>query len=51
MEVSSLASRTPAISVRFMTGLVLYGEELGFDWGFFTATSRWKSCCGGCGCR
>ena len=40
VEVSSLASRTPAISVRFMTGLVLYGEELGFDWAFFTATSR-----------
>jgi hypothetical protein len=39
-EVSSLASRTPAISVRFMTGLVLYGEELGYDWAFFTATSR-----------
>ncbi len=40
VEVSSLASRTPAISVRFMTELVLYGEELGFDWAFFTATSR-----------
>ena len=23
-----------------MTGLVLYGEELGYDWAFFTATSR-----------
>lgn len=40
VEVSCLASRTPAMSVRFMTGLVLYGEELGFDWAFFTATSR-----------
>ncbi len=40
VEVSSLASRTPAISVRFMKELVLYGEELGFDWAFFTATSR-----------
>jgi Thermostable hemolysin len=40
VEVSSLASRTPAISARFMTSLVLYGEELGFEWGFFTATSR-----------
>ena len=40
VEVSSLASRTPAVSVRFMTELVLYGEELGFDWAFFTATSR-----------
>ena len=40
VEVSSLASRTPAVSVRFMTELVLYGEELGFDWAFFTATRR-----------
>ena len=40
VEVSSLASRTPAVSVRFMTELVLYGEELGFDWAFFTATKR-----------
>jgi len=40
VEVSCLASRTPAISVRFMSELVLYGEELGFDWAFFTATSR-----------
>lgn len=40
VEVSSLASRTPAVSVRFMTELVVYGEELGFDWAFFTATSR-----------
>lgn len=40
VEVSSLASRTPAISVRFMRELVLYGEALGYDWAFFTATSR-----------
>ncbi len=40
VEVSSLASRTPAISVQFMQDLVFYGEELGFDWAFFTATSR-----------
>lgn len=40
VEVSSLASRTAAISVHFMSELVLYGEELGFDWAFFTATSR-----------
>ncbi|MGO9173646.1 MAG: thermostable hemolysin [Rhodomicrobium sp.] len=40
VEVSSLASRTPAISVRFTRELVLYGEELGYDWAFFTATSR-----------
>jgi Thermostable hemolysin len=40
VEVSCLASRTPAISVHFMTELVLYGEELGFEWAFFTSTSR-----------
>ncbi|MGO8955243.1 MAG: thermostable hemolysin [Rhodomicrobium sp.] len=40
VEVSSLASRTPAISVHFLRELVLYGEELGYDWAFFTATSR-----------
>jgi len=40
VEVSCLASRTPTISVRFMSELVLYGEELGFDWAFFTATGR-----------
>ncbi len=40
VEVSSLASRTPAISVAFMRGLVLYIEELEFDWAFFTATAR-----------
>ncbi len=40
VEVSCLASRNPAVSVRFMRELVLYGEELGFDWAFFTATSR-----------
>lgn len=40
VEVSCLASRTPAISVQFLRELVLYGDELGFDWAFFTATSR-----------
>lgn len=40
VEVSSLASRTPQISVQFMTKLVLYGEELGYEWAFFTVTSR-----------
>ena len=40
VEVSCLASRSPAISVKFMRELVLYGEELGFDWAFFTATAR-----------
>ena len=40
VEVSSLASRTPAISVQFLNKLVLYGEELGYEWAFFTATNR-----------
>jgi len=40
VEVSCLASRKPAISVHFMRELVLYGERLGYDWAFFTATSR-----------
>ncbi len=40
VEVSCLASRTPAISAHFMRALVLHGEELGYDWAFFTATSR-----------
>ena len=40
VEVSCLASSTPAISAHFMRELVLHGEELGYDWTFFTATSR-----------
>ena len=40
VEVSSLASRTPAASIHFMRDLILYGDVLGFNWGFFTATSR-----------
>src|SRR5208337_2129689 len=40
VEVSCLASRTPSISAHFMRALVLYGEDLGYDWAFFTATSR-----------
>jgi len=40
VEVSCLASRTPAISAHFMRALVLHGEDLGYDWTFFTATSR-----------
>ncbi len=40
VEVSSLASRTPAASVHFMRELILYGDLLGFNWAFFTATSR-----------
>ncbi len=40
VEVSCLASRTPAISMQFLRELVLHGERLGFDWAFFTATSR-----------
>jgi hypothetical protein len=40
VEVSSLASRTPAASVQFMRSLILYGGTLGFNWAFFTATGR-----------
>ncbi len=40
VEVSCLASRTPAISAHFMRELVFHGEELGYEWAFFTATSR-----------
>jgi Thermostable hemolysin len=40
VEVSGLASRTPAASVQFMRELILYGDTLGFNWAFFTATSR-----------
>ena len=40
VEVSCLASRAPALSAHFMRDLVFYGEELGYDWAFFTATSR-----------
>ncbi|MGB0084429.1 MAG: thermostable hemolysin [Rhodomicrobiaceae bacterium] len=40
VEVSSLASRTPAASVLFMRELIHYGDLLGFNWAFFTATSR-----------
>lgn len=40
VEVSSLASRAPAISAHFMRELVFYGERLGYDWTFFTATGR-----------
>jgi hypothetical protein len=40
VEVSCLASRSPAVSANFMRELVFHGEELGYDWAFFTATSR-----------
>lgn len=40
VEVANLASRTPAASARFMRELILYGETLGFNWAFFTATLR-----------
>jgi Thermostable hemolysin len=40
VEVSCLASRTPSISAHFMRELVFHGEDLGYDWAFFTATSR-----------
>jgi hypothetical protein len=40
VEVSCLASRAPVLSAHFMRELVFYGERLGYDWAFFTATSR-----------
>ncbi|MEJ2117141.1 MAG: thermostable hemolysin, partial [Alphaproteobacteria bacterium] len=40
VEVSSLTSRTSAASIQFMRDLILYGDTLGFNWAFFTATSR-----------
>jgi len=40
VEVSNLASRTPAASVQFMRELIHYGDALGFNWAFFTATDR-----------
>ncbi len=43
VEVSSLASRTPAASARFMCELIVYGETLGFNWAFFTATLRLRT--------
>jgi hypothetical protein len=40
VEVSCLASRTPAASLHFIQDLIFYSEELAFNWAFFTATSR-----------
>jgi hypothetical protein len=40
VEVSCLASRTPAASLHFIRDLILYSDELAFNWAFFTATSR-----------
>ena len=40
VEVTALVSRTPAVSVHFMRELILYGDMLGFNWAFFTATER-----------
>jgi Thermostable hemolysin len=40
VEVSCLASRTPAASLHFIRDLIFYSEELAFNWAFFTATSR-----------
>jgi hypothetical protein len=39
-EVANLASRTPAATVQFMRQLILYGDTLGYNWAFFTATGR-----------
>jgi hypothetical protein len=39
-EVSSLASREPGLTVSFIFDIVLYGQNKGFEWSFFTLTRR-----------
>jgi Thermostable hemolysin len=39
-EVSGLASRAPQRAAQFLRYIVAYGESAGFDWAFFTATTR-----------
>ncbi len=40
VEVTGFASRSPASTAQFACDLVLYGEELGYNWALFTATRR-----------
>lgn len=39
-EVSSLASRDPGLTLRFIGDIVRYGQQNGFEWCFFTLTRR-----------
>ncbi len=39
-EVSTLASQTPCSSAGFVRDIIAFGETEGFQWSFFTATSR-----------
>jgi hypothetical protein len=39
-EVSTFASRAPNSVIRFISQIIDYGEMAGFDWAFFTLTSR-----------
>jgi hypothetical protein len=42
-EVTGLASRAPHRATQFLHYVVAYGELAGFDWAFFTATSRLRN--------
>lgn len=39
-EVTTIASRAPHLVIRFITQIIDYGVAGGFDWAFFTLTSR-----------
>jgi hypothetical protein len=40
VEVSCLAGQTASLSSHFIRKLILQGGAMGYDWAFFTATSR-----------
>lgn len=39
-EVTTLVSRAPLATGRFVEGIATFGERAGFDWSFFTLTRR-----------
>ncbi|MFA5951767.1 MAG: thermostable hemolysin [Hyphomicrobium sp.] len=39
-EVTNLASRAPHAATRFLHHIIAYGDLVGFEWAFFTATAR-----------
>lgn len=39
-EVTSLVSRAPLVTGRFVVDIATFGERVGFDWSFFTLTRR-----------
>ncbi|MBB6251206.1 thermostable hemolysin [Nitrospirillum iridis] len=39
-EVTTLASRSPSLCPRFVCQIARFGEVVGFEWSFFTATRR-----------